>query len=297
MTEHIWEKRVLGRTGFEVTVLGIGSAWLGHRGGGDYDRDEGVQTVLAGLETGINLVDTSDNYIGGRSEGVVGRALEQWWAQGHRREELILSSKLSVYEGNPDAFSYDGALYGLEQSLRRLRTDYLDIFLVHDPTDLDPVLADRGALAALRKAKEEGTIRAIGLGCRPHAFHRTCIETGEFDVCLTFHDYSLVDTTAEAGMLETAAAHNAGVFNASINAALARPDSAEQTRQLTDWCAARGLELATLNLHFCLREQRFASILIGFSRPARVAQNVAALATPIDAAVWEELARDFGIGR
>lgn len=295
MTQYNWEKRVLGRTGFEVTVLGIGSAWLGHQKG-EYTHEVGVQTVLDGLETGINLVDTSDNYIGGRSEGIVGEALEQWFAQGHRREDLILSTKLSVYDGNPDAFSYDGAMFGLEQSLKRLRADYLDIFLIHDPSSLDPVLADNGALAALRKAKEEGTIRAIGLGCRPHEFHRTCIETGDIDVSLTFHDYSLVDTTAEAGMLETAAAHNVGVFNASINAALSRADTAERSQELTDWCAARGLELSTLNLHFCLREKRFASILIGFSRPARVAQNMEALTTTIDETVWEELARDFGIG-
>ena len=296
MREHNWEKRILGRTGFEVTVLGIGSAWLGHQDG-TYSPDVGVQTVLAGLEAGINLVDTSDNYIGGRSEGFVGQALEHWFAQGHRREDLILSTKLSVYDGNPDAFTYDGAMYGLERSLSQLRTNYLDIFLVHDPTSLDPVLADGGALAALRKAKEDGTIRAIGLGCRPHAFHRTCIETGEFDVSLTFHDFSLVDTTAEAGVLETAAEHNVGVFNASIYAALNRPDTAECSRHLADWCAERDLELSTLNLHFCLREKRFASILIGFSRPARVAQNMEALATPIDDAVWEELAQDFGTSR
>lgn len=295
MTEHHLEKRVLGRTGFEVTVLGIGSAWLGHQDG-DYTPDVGVQTVLAGLETGINLVDTSDNYISGRSEGIVGQALEHWFAQGHQREDLILSTKLSVYDGNPNAFSYDGAMYGLEQSLNRLQTDYLDIFLVHDPASLDPVLADNGALAALRKAKEDGTIRAIGLGCRSHAFHRTCIETGEFDVSLSYHDFSLVDTTAEAGMLETAAKREVGVFNASINAALTRPDTAERSRELATWCAERDLELSTLNLHFCMREKRFASILIGFSRPARVAQNIQALATPIDAAVWEELAREFGIG-
>ena len=295
MTEHHLEKRVLGRTGFEVTVLGIGSAWLGHQDG-DYTPDVGVQTVLAGLEAGINLVDTSDNYIAGRSEGIVGQALEHWFAQGHRREALILSTKLSVYDGNPEAFSYDGAMYGLEQSLNRLQTDYLDIFLIHDPTSLDPVLADDGALTALLKAKKEGTIRAIGLGCRSHESHRTCIETGEFDVSLTYHDFSLVDTTAEAGMLETATKHEVGVFNASINAALTRPDTAERSRALADWCAKRNLELSTLNLHFCMREKRFASILIGFSRPTRVAQNIQALATPIDAAVWEELAREFGIG-
>ena len=295
MTEQILEKRILGRTGFKVTVLGIGSAWLGHQNGTSHP-EIGVQTVLAGLQAGINLIDTSDNYIDGRSEGIVGQALEHWFGQGHRREDLILSTKLTVYEGNPDAFSYDGTMYGLERSLRRLGTDYLDVFLIHDPATLEPVLAEGGALAALCKAREEGTIRALGLGCRSHAFHRTCIETGAFDVSLTYHDYNLVDTTAAAGMLETAAAHDVGVFNASINAALNRQDTAQRSRELADWCAQRDLELATLNLHFCLREKRFASILVGFSRPARVAQNLADLAAQIDAQVWDELARDFGIG-
>ena len=290
------EKRILGRTGFEVTVLGIGSAWLGHQKG-TYHPEIGVQTVLDGLQSGINLIDTSDNYIDGRSEGIVGQALEHWFGQGHRREDLILSTKLTVYEGNPAAFSYDGTMYGLERSLNRLGPDYLDVFLIHDPATLEPVLAKDGALAALCKAREEGTIRALGLGCRSHAFHRTCIETGAFDVSLTYHDYNLVDTTAAAGMLETAAAHDVGVFNASINAALNRQDTAQRSRELADWCAQRDLDLATLKLHFCVREKRFASILIGFSRPARVAQNIQALATPIDEAVWEELARDFGIGR
>ena len=296
MAEYNWEKRILGRTGFEVTVLGIGSAWLGHQGQGKYDFDQGVETLIAGLETGINLVDTSDNYIGGESEAVVGRALEQWWAQGNRREDLILSTKLSVYGSNPNAFSYDGAMFGLEQSLKRLRTDYLDVFLVHDPTDLTSVLAGRGALEALLKAKEEGTIRAIGLGCRPHEFHRTCIETGSFDVSLTFRDYNLIDMTAETGMLETATAHNVGVLNASINAALDDQDP-ERARQLAEWCQARDLDLSTLNLHFCLRDKRFASILIGYSRPVRVAQNMKALTVEINETVWAELARDFGIGR
>ena len=59
MSEQTWERRTLGKTGLEVTALGIGCAWIGHRGGGDYDPEVGVQTVLAGLAAGINLVDTS----------------------------------------------------------------------------------------------------------------------------------------------------------------------------------------------------------------------------------------------
>jgi len=296
MDKQSWEKRTLGRTGFEVTVLGIGSAWLGHQDGA-YTPEVGVETVLAGLESGINLIDTSDNYIAGRSEGFVGQALGHWFGQGNRRQDLILSTKLTVHPGNPDAFSYDGTMRGVEHSLRELGTDFLDIFLVHDPQSLDPVLAEDGSIAALRKLKEQGTIRAIGLGCRPHEFHRRCIETGEFDVSLTFHDYNLMGTSAEAGVLEHAVKQDVGVFNASINASVTTARSAERAGQMSDWCRERGVDLDTLNLHFCLRERRFASVLIGFSRPARVEQNVRAYAETIDAGIWEELARDFDLGQ
>ena len=296
MDEQNWERRTLGRTGFEVTVLGIGGAWLGHEDG-TYTPEVGVQTVLAGLESGINLIDTSDNYIGGRSEGFVGEALRHWFGQGNRREDLILSTKLTVHPGNPDAFSYEGTMRGVENSLRELGTDYLDIFLVHDPQSLDPVLAEDGSIAALRKLKEQGTIRAIGLGCRPHEFHRRCIETGEFDVSLTFHDYNLMGTSAEKGVLEHAVKQDVGVFNASINASIATRNNAERARKMSDWCRQRSVDLDALNLLFCLRERRFASILIGFSRPARVEQNVRAYAETIDEGIWGELERDFGPGQ
>ena len=97
-------------------------------------------------------------------------------------------------------------------------------------------------------------------------------------------------------MLETATAHNVGVLNASINAALDDQDP-ERARQLAEWCQARDLDLSTLTLHFCLRDKRFASILIGYSRPVREAQNMKALTVEIDETVWAELARDFKIGR
>ena len=294
MDKPNWERRTLGRTGFEVTVMGIGCAWLGHTNG-DNSPEIGVEPVLAGLESGMNLLDTSDDYRDGNSEGSVGQALEHWLGQGNRREDLILSTKVTATQKKPDAFTYDGAMRSLDYSLRELRVDYLDIFLIHDPVDLAPVLADDGALAALRTAKEQGTIRAIGLGCRPHEFHQRCIETGEFDMSLTFHDYNLVVRTAEAGVLEHAVKRDVGVYNASINAALSYDQNTERAAQLSDWCRERDIDRAALNLQFCLREQRFASTLIGFSRPARVTQNVADYNATFDESVWEELERDLSV--
>ena len=292
MKKQNWEKRTLGRTGFEVTAIGIGGAYLGHKDGST-SREVGVQTVLAGLESGINLIDTSDDYLGGLSEEFVGEGLGHWFGQGNRREDLILSSKLTAHKSNPGAFTYDGAMRGFENSLQKLGVDYLDMFLVHDPVDLEPVLADDGAIAALRKLKEQGTIRAIGLGCRPHEFHQRCIETGEFEVSLTFQDYNLMLTTAEAGVLEPAMKKNVGVFNASINAALSNVNNADRARQVADWCRERDVDLATLNLHFCLRERRFASTLIGFSRPARVEEYVNTYEATFPDELWEELEREL----
>ena len=202
-----------------------------------------------------------------------------------------------------------------ELSLRALQTDYLDVMLVHDPAEIEPVLAPHAAHEALLDLKKQGVIRHLGLGCRPHAHHRACIATGDFEVSLTFRDYNLIERSALAGVLAPAVAADVGVFNASImlngllggddpirvaaSAAGVSPDRLEMTDELRrakrmyDWCAARDLDLHVVNLHYCLRETRFASVLLGFSTPERVAQNIAAYRQDVDPAVWEELERDF----
>lgn len=300
------ETRRLGRCGFNVTTLGVGGAWLGNREG-IFSEDVAVQTVLTALEAGINLIDTSDNYISGKSEGFVGTALSHWWQQGGRRENLIISTKVSTQPDKPDAFTFDGTMRSVDTSLRALRLDYLDILLVHDPVSLDPVLSEDGALSALLRLKEEGTIRTIGLGCRPHDFRRRCMETGQFDVSLTFGDYNLFTTTAAGGVLQHAMVHDVGVFNASImaNGLLGGGDPANAdrrgrsdeevhlARELWLWCRERGIDVSALNLHYCLREQRFASVLMGFSRPARVEQTLHSYSLSFDESIWNDLARDL----
>lgn len=308
-----YERRPLGRTGLQVPVLGIGGAQLGRRGG-RYDERLGVDTVIAALEAGIDLIDTSAAYIGGDSERYIGIALEEWYGRGNRREDLIIESKAGSRR-QPHDYSYDAIMASTELSLRALRTDYLDVMLVHDPARIEPVLAPHAARDALLRLKEQGVIRHVGLGCRPHAHHRTCMASGDFEVSLTFRDYNLIERSALTGVVEPAAAAGVGVFNASImlngllgggdpiavaaDAAGVAPDRVEMTEELRrakrmhDWCAARGVDLHVLNLHFCLRETRFASVLLGFSTPERVAQNVAAYRQEIDPAVWEELDRDF----
>lgn len=327
-----WEKRPLGRTGMQITPLGIGGAYLGRQGKG-HDEQAAVETVLCGLELGINLIDTSGGYIGGESERFIGLALEEWFRRGNKREDLILSTKTGTRRQANQDYSYDGTMRSVETSLSLLKTDYIDILHVHDPNDLGPVLAPGGALNALQALKAQGVIRAIGLGCRPHEFHQRCIATGEFDVSLTFYDFNLADQTAETGVLQPAAARGVGVLNGTptMNGLLTdrdplaflaqqqeqwarterdlspkdrerlwqhheqQIDRARRARLFWDFCQARGLSLLALNLQYCLREPRISSTLIGFSRPARVKEDVTACFAPIPPETWDELHEEFGL--
>jgi aryl-alcohol dehydrogenase-like predicted oxidoreductase len=314
MKNPTWEKRRLGRTEMLVTPLGIGGAYLGQVDG-QSDERVAIETVLRGLELGINLIDSSGAYIGGESERFIGLALQEWYRRGGKRADLVLSTKTGTRDRANRDYSYDGTMRSVETSLALLQTDYIDILHVHDPIDLKPVLAPGGALDALKDLKAQGMIRAIGLGCRPHEFHRRCIETGEFDVSLTFRDFNLLYQTAAQDVLEPAAAHDVGVFNATvtINGMLSGRDpmevaakwnwprreqimeEAQRARVLLEWAESREIALLALNLQFSLRERRISSTLIGFSRPSRVEEDVAACFEPIPDEVWRELRDEFSL--
>jgi aryl-alcohol dehydrogenase-like predicted oxidoreductase len=165
------QTRVLGRTGAKVTVLGYGAMELRGQPRGPAINDEDAGRLLnAVLDEGINLIDTSVDY--GRSEELIGRYL------GHRREEYFLASKRGclLADPPPDAgppfphdYSGGNVREGVEQSLRRLRTDRLDLVQVHMSLSPAQMAAD-GTIEALVSLREEG--RSGSSGCRGSC--RTC---------------------------------------------------------------------------------------------------------------------------
>ncbi len=292
-------KRRLGRTNMFVTPIGLGGGWLGHTSEG-FSDEVAVATVLRALELGINLIDTSPLY--GESERRIGLALEEWYRRGGNRGDVILSTKTGT-RTRPKDYSAEGTKRSIEESLRLLKTDYVDVMLVHDPDDLTPVLSPGGALEALRELKAQGVIRAIGLGVRSHEFHRRCIETGEFDVVLTYRDFNLLHQTAADGVLKHAAAHNVGVFNGmailygllngsdprEARARAASDDEVQRAVKLWEFAQSKGVSLLGLNLQFCLREPRITSTLVGVANPEQLEADVAAVSEAIPDEVWEEL--------
>ena len=174
-------RTVLGRTGLDVTTLGFGAMEL--RGGprGPEISDERAREVLAAvLDAGINYIDTSPDY--GRSEELIGRFI------AGRRSEYYLASKCGCLVGaapgaggpNPHVFTAENVRAGVEQSLRRMQTDYLDVVQFHASPSRQELEAE-GGLNALLQLQREGKVRFIGMsGTLPNLPEQVAM--GVFDV-------------------------------------------------------------------------------------------------------------------
>jgi aryl-alcohol dehydrogenase-like predicted oxidoreductase len=152
--------RTLGRTGMHVSPLCLGAMMFG--AWGNPDHDECIRILHEALESGINFIDTADVYSGGESEEIVGKALS-----GGRRDGVILATKFHAPMGadpNMAGNSRRWILREVENSLRRLRTDWIDLYQVHRP---DPTCDVDDTLSALSDLVHQGKIRVIGSSTFP----------------------------------------------------------------------------------------------------------------------------------
>ncbi|MCY4437292.1 MAG: aldo/keto reductase [Chloroflexi bacterium] len=199
--------RTLGRTGIRISEVGLGTWGMGGDRYGRADDAESRGAILRALELGINHIDTAPIYGNGRSEEVIGDAI------AGRRHEVVLASKVGMFPGGRQNFDYSGprVMREVEQSLRRLRTDYLDIFYLHSPDE--DLFRDDG-LEALVRLKEQGKIRATGFSVMsvdegiPLAMR--LIDQGQVDVIQ--QAYRLLYTLPATELFPMAEARNVGVI-------------------------------------------------------------------------------------
>jgi len=166
-------RRPLGRTGAEVTALGLGGYHLGTIGVRLAER-----LVREAVDAGITFLDNAWEYHDGKSEEIMGRALA-----GGRRDRAFLMSKCCTHGRDRKT-----AMRQLEQSLRRLRTDHLDLWQIHEvvyDNDPDRHFARGGAVEALEQAKREGKVRFVGFtGHKDPSIHLKMLGHGfPFDTC------------------------------------------------------------------------------------------------------------------
>jgi aryl-alcohol dehydrogenase-like predicted oxidoreductase len=146
-------------TSLKVSPIAIGTWAIGGREWGGTDEAESIATIQAAFEHGINIVDTAPAYGFGRSEEIVGKAI----AEGRLRSDVLIATKAGLqWEGGRVSRDASRAriLREVEDSLRRLRTDYIDIYQVHWP---DPLVTIEETAEAMQTLFEQGKIRAIGV--------------------------------------------------------------------------------------------------------------------------------------
>jgi aryl-alcohol dehydrogenase-like predicted oxidoreductase len=284
------EQRMLGRTGVSVSKLCLGAMMFG--AWGESDHTESIRIIHAALDAGINFIDTADVYSGGESEEIVGKAL----ADG-KRENIVLATKVGFPMGDEPAragASRRRIIRGVEDSLRRLNTDWIDLYQIHRPdpnTDIDETL---GALSDL---VHQGKIRYFGHSTFPASEitdaqwgaerrgrerfrceqppYSILVRAIEHDVLPTCHRHGIgvmPYSPLAGGWLSgryrkdsdvqgpASSARPAGRFDMSDPANQRKLDAAEELGQLAD---AVGIPLVQMAIAFVLRHPAVTAPIIG----------------------------------
>jgi aryl-alcohol dehydrogenase-like predicted oxidoreductase len=153
------ERTTLGRTGIQVSRHCLGAMMFG--AWGNRDHDDCIRIIHAALDAGVNFIDTADVYSGGESEEIVGKALKG------RRQDVVLATKFVApmsEDTNQRGASRRWIMQEVENSLRRLDTDYIDLYQAHRP---DPTVALEETLSALSDLVHQGKVRVIGSSTYP----------------------------------------------------------------------------------------------------------------------------------
>ena len=307
--------------------LGYGAANVGNLYR-EVTDDQAHAILEAAWQAGIRHFDTAPHYGLGLSERRLGAFLAT-----KPRAEFTLSTKVGrLLVPNPDAagtldLAHDfavpadlrrewdltatGVRRSLTESLERLGLDAVDVVYLHDPERADVGLdaaLDEGlpAVAALR---DEGLVRAVGVGSMVNETLRRSAESGLVDLLMVAGRYTLADASAADEVLPACRKHGVGVvaaaiFNSGLLASPEVPDDARfdyepagpervaRTRRIAALCAEHGVDLPTAALHYPLRHDSVRAVVVGGGRPEQVRQNAARLGTAVPEALWADLAAE-----
>jgi len=284
-------KRELGRTGLQVTTLGYGAMELrGAPRARDITEVQAETILNTVLDAGINYIDTSIDY--GLSEERIGRYISG------RRAEYYLASKCGCLVGAPPAprgqrgqhvFTRDNIVAGVEQSLTRMKTDYLDVVQFH-ASPSQRALEEYGALDALLELREAGKVRFIGMsGTLPHLMEH--IAMGVFDVFQI--PYSAVEREHEA--ITSAARAGAGTVIRGGAAKGAPTEGKQAGLQWERWRQAHledlldGMSPMEFILRFTFTNPDLDTTIVGTVNPAHLQTNLDILQQgPLPPDLYEE---------
>ncbi|AZN39757.1 aldo/keto reductase [Paenibacillus albus] len=281
------EYRPLGKTGMKVSKLSFGASSIGSVFR-PTDEAESIRTVHAAIAEGINYLDVSPYYGDTKAEAVLGKAISQL-----SRDQFYLSTKAGRY--GMDQFDYSGARIeaSLEESLRRLNTDYVDILFLHDIEFVQPDIILEEAIPTLNRLKQQGKIRFTGICGLPLSMFEQLLPQVEVDAIISYCHYSLNDTSLTQ-LLPLVNDRGVGLVNASplsmgLLSARGTPDWHPASQELKSKCqqaaqllADRGEDIAKLAVQFSTSNEQIPTTLVSTANPDNIIRNARWTEEPID---------------
>lgn len=284
------KRRILGRTGLNVSILSFGASSLG----GVFratDDAESIRTVHTSLDLGINFIDVSPYYGATRAETVLGRAL-----RGVARERYHLATKVGQYGEGEFDFSAARVTRSLDESCARLGVDYIDLLQCHDIefASIDQIVGETiPALLALKRAGRIGHIGITGLPLKIFPAVLDRVPDGDVETVLSFCRYELNDTSLES-LLPYFASKGIGVINASPTGMglltprgvpawhPAPPAIVAGARRAVEYCQSVGVDIVKLAIQFAVAHPGIATTLVGSANPENIRRNIAYADEPAD---------------
>ncbi len=279
------ERRPYGRTGEQVTVIGLGGGYLDK-----HSLAHGIATVHRALELGINYFDTAPVYGQGASQVILGNALEG------RTEPYLLATKIG-FLAEPAAYRSPDALRSqLWENLRALRRSHVDILQIHlaesacwwktgvpeeQLLSLDEThdFADAPVMEVLFEAKAQGICRFLGI-TSDHAEEIACVlRVVEVDVCLVAYEYTLLCRNALRTVLPLARKKGTAYIPVGVFKTIGADQGRSPDIRLNELQEACGLSLIELTIRYLIADPCITTILVGASTPEELEESVAAAQT------------------
>lgn len=288
------EYRVLGKTGLKVSVLSYGASPLGGVFG-SINEAVGIRTVHTAIDLGINYIDVSPYYGNTKAETVLGKALKEI-----PRDAYYLATKVGRFGSGEFDYSAERAIASVDESLRRMGVDYIDVIQCHDIEFTTPEQVLKETLPALRTVQEQGKVRFIGITGLPLTNFPAVLDHTELDTVLSFCHYTLFDTSL-ADLVPYLQEKEVGIINASpLSMGLLTNRGAPGWHPASDrvkeacakaaaHCRSKGADIAQLAVQFSLANPDVATTLVGTSKAEKIEKNVKWLKEPIDEVLLAEV--------
>jgi L-galactose dehydrogenase len=281
------EYRQLGKTDLHLSIVGFGGAALGDVFG-NIDPQEGQRAVHQAIDHGITFFDVSPYYGITLAESRLGAAL------AGRRDRVVLATKCGRYGMADFDFSAKRVTASMDESLQRLQTDYIDLFLVHDVEFGDVQLIIDETIPALRRLQQQGKARYIGVTGYPPKVLRRIAEAVPVDAILSYCHYNLMNTQMDDVLTGFARERGIGLINAAgLHMGMLTEQGPAQwhpapqnvrdaARKAADYCQEHGENIAEVALRYCLQHPYVSSTLVGIANPAQLEASLKLLSTTTD---------------